>query len=63
MRRHETTRPCPCGSGLPSSWKYDARGIELGRTCSKCHKQKMAGFRPEVLTDPNYECDEAVEED
>jgi hypothetical protein len=56
-------RPCPCGSGLPSQWQYDARGIELCRTCRKCHRSKMAQYRPEVLRDPNYECDEAIEAD
>ena len=60
MSRHDA-RPCPCGSGLPSHWRFDARGIELCRTGSKCHQRRMAGYRPEVLTDSNYECDEPVE--
>jgi len=54
---------CPCGSGLPSRWQHDARGIELCRTCAKCHKEKMARYRPDVLTDPNYPADEPIEED
>lgn len=58
-----STRPCPCGSGLPSRWRYDARGIELCRTCERCHRAKMAGYRRDVLTDPNYECDEPVDDD
>jgi hypothetical protein len=57
------TRPCPCGSGLPSRWRHDARGIELCRTCTKCHKEKMARYRPDVLTDPNYPADEPIEEE
>jgi hypothetical protein len=57
------TRPCPCGSGLDSQWRYDARGIELCRTCSKCHREKMRGYRAEVLTNPNYDSDEQIEED
>jgi hypothetical protein len=56
-------RPCPCGSKLPSEWQYDARGIELCRTCRKCHAKKMAGYRQDVLTDSNYWCDEPVESD
>jgi hypothetical protein len=56
-------RPCPCGSGLQSSWQRDARGIELCRTCPKCHKAKMETYRPDVLTDANYWADEAIEED
>lgn len=54
-------RPCPCGSGKDSYWQYDARGIECCRTCEDCHDRKMASYRPEVLTDPNYECDEVIE--
>jgi len=56
-------RPCSCGSGLPSSWQHDARGIPLCRTCDRCHAAKMRGYRPEVLTDPNYEASEPIEED
>jgi hypothetical protein len=56
-------RPCPCGSGKPSKWNYDARGIELCRTCKDCHRQKMAGYRSDVLTDPNYWACEAIEGD
>ena len=54
---------CYCGSGLVSRWQYDARGLELCKTCSKCHREKMAGYRPDVLTDASYECDEPIEED
>ena len=54
-------RPCPCGSGLDSCWQYDARGIELCRTCDKCHDEKMKRYRPEVLSDSNYDCDEPIE--
>lgn len=48
MSRHDI-RPCPCGSGLPSSWQFDGCGIELCRTCPKCHAAKMARYRPEIL--------------
>ena len=56
-------RPCPCGSGLPSQWAYDARGIPLARTCPKCHTLKMDGYREDVLRNPNYEADETIDED
>jgi hypothetical protein len=56
-------RPCPCGSGEPSSWRYDARGIELGRMCVKCEKEKLAAFRPDVLTDSQYWADEDIDGD
>lgn len=58
-----TYRQCTCGSGLPSTWQRDARGIELCRTCDKCHEEKMAHYRPDVLTNANYEADEPIEED
>jgi len=54
-------RPCPCGSGKDSYWQYDARGIELCRTCEDCHDEKMARYRPEVLNASNYEADEDIE--
>ena len=54
-------RPCTCGSGEPSTWQYDARGIHLCRTCETCHDEKIRRYRPEVLDDPNYEADEPIE--
>ena len=56
-------RPCPCGSGKPSYWQHDARGIPLCRTCHKCHDEKMRGYRPEVLKNPSYAADEPIEAD
>jgi len=56
-------RPCVCGSGLESEEVLDARGIYICRVCDKCRDAKLRGFRPEVLTDPNYEADEPIEED
>jgi hypothetical protein len=60
MSRYDV-RPCPCGSGLDSQWQCDARGIELCRTCSKCHAEKMKKYRPDVLSDSNYWADEPIE--
>ncbi|QWY83478.1 hypothetical protein [Rhizobium phage RHph_X2_28B] len=54
---------CPCGSGKDSWWEYDARGIPLTRVCEDCKQRKLAGYRPDVLTNPNYEADESIEED
>lgn len=56
-------RPCPCESGLDSVWILDARGIPLCRACAKCRAARLSTFRPEILTDPNYQCDEPIEED
>jgi len=52
---------CPCGSGEPADLRYDARGIPLGYMCSKCEKKKLSGYRPDVLTDPNYWHDEPID--
>jgi hypothetical protein len=46
-----------------SWWANDARGIPLARVCAKCRAAKLSGYRPEVLTNPNYEADEAIEPD
>jgi hypothetical protein len=54
---------CLCGSSKPKSAQYDARGIFLTYTCEDCHDRKMAGYRPDVLTDPAYWTDEPIEED
>lgn len=61
--RPSVFRPCSCGSGLESEEVLDARGIYVCRVCDQCRAVKLRGFRPEVLTDPNYEADEPIEPD
>jgi hypothetical protein len=56
-------RTCPCGSGRFRDAQYDARGIFLCYTCDKCEAAKLARYRPDVLSDPNYWADEAIEEE
>lgn len=56
-------KPCPCGSGKNSWWENDARGIPLARVCVECKSKKLSVFRPEVLVNSQYECDEPVEAD
>ena len=41
----------------------DARGIFLCYVCEKCRSHKLAGYRPEVLRDGNYQADEDIEPD
>jgi hypothetical protein len=56
----------PCGMHEPgdgSWWANDARGIPLKRVCDRCEKFKLAGFRADVLTDPNYWHDEPIDEE
>lgn len=52
---------CPCGSGLYPEAVHDARGIFVAYACERCEKKKLAGYRPEIFTDSNYECDEPIE--
>ena len=58
-----TATKCPCGSGEFGEAHHDARGIFLTYACSSCEKDKLAGFRPDVLTDPNYWADEPIDEE
>ena len=51
---------CQCGSEKPSWWEHDARGIPLARVCDDCKDNKLKVYRPEVLTDPNYETQEPI---
>lgn len=46
-----------------SWWEHDARGIPLCRVCEYCKPIKLARYRPEVLTSPDYVADEPIEED
>ena len=43
-------------------WEYDARSIPLALVCDACVDAKLAAYRPEVLTDSNYECDELIDD-
>ena len=52
---------CSCGSGYQSWWHKDARGIELFKGCDKCAPGKLKRYRPEVLTNSNYQADEPIE--
>jgi hypothetical protein len=58
-----SARPCNCGSGFHSWWEHDARGIPLARVCDGCIDEKLSGYRPEVLSNPAYEADEAIDGD
>ena len=38
------------------SWiEHDARGIPLCKVCDKCKEAKLSIYRPETLTDPQYD--------
>ena len=48
-------RPCPCGSGKPSSWLSDARGIPVRRVCNDCVANVESKFRPEIFKNSEYD--------
>jgi hypothetical protein len=54
---------CTCGSKQFPREQYDARGIFLCYTCPKCIKEKLSKYRPEFLTDSNYEDSEDIDVD
>ena len=50
-------------SNEPSWWARDAQGIELCRICDRCKDEKLARYRPEILSgyDQN-DVDEPIED-
>ena len=59
--RHAGFQECPCGSNQVSQRLFDARGIYCCRICPSCEKQARARYRLDVLTNPNYDCNEPIE--
>ena len=56
-----TLRECSCGSGAFPEPISDARGIFVTYVCDKCRADKLKGYRQEIFTNPNYECDEDID--
>ncbi len=54
---------CLCGSGEEAYPEHDARGIFISYCCDQCRLNILSRYRPEVLTDSSYECDEDIEPD
>ena len=52
---------CACGSKLNVEQIFDGRGIFLMFACSKCRKQKLQSYRPDILE--HYRTDEQIEND
>ena len=58
------TSACEMHRKADGSWReYDAQGIPLARACPVCRTQKLRHYRPDVITDPQYIADEAIDED
>lgn len=56
-------RECPCGSGEWPEVVHDARGIFVSYVCSRCRRERLKSYRPEIFTDPHYPADEQIEPD
>ena len=51
-------------SDEPAYWVRDAQGIDLCKTCDRCHAEKMARYRPEILSGyAQSDVDEPIEPD
>jgi hypothetical protein len=50
---------CNCGSGKESYWINDGHGIPLCKVCEDCEKEKLKGYRPDILE--AYDCDEQID--
>jgi hypothetical protein len=53
-RRSGNPQEHACVGGHPSSepswWEYGAQGIPLCRVCDRCRREKLAVYRPEILS-------------
>ena len=54
---------CTCGSGQFPEAVHDARGIFCCYVCDACREEKLAGYRSDIFSDSNYDCDEPIDED
>lgn len=56
---------CRCGSGEFAEPVYDGRGIYLCKVCDKCRREKLRGYRPEILSGhyDESDVDEPIEAD
>jgi hypothetical protein len=54
---------CPCGSSQSRRELKDARGIFCTFVCNACERRKRHSFRADIFTDPNYQTDEAIDEE
>lgn len=54
-------RLCNCGSELVPETIYDARGIYVTKCCEKCKAERLKGYRKDIFTDSEYECDEPID--
>ena len=62
------SQPHACVGGTLSAefswWAKDAQGIELCRVCDRCEDEKLARYRPEILSGyTQADVDEPIEEE
>lgn len=58
-----TRQECTCGSGEPPEAIHDARGIFVCYACDQCKREKLAGYRSDIFSDPDYWHDEPIDEE
>ena len=60
-----TVEECPrCGAKNANMDElHDARGIYCGSACDHCMPDLEKRYRPEVLSNPQYDCDEQIDPD
>ena len=58
-----TTANAPAAAEWKAGSNTTRAASRSAASVSKCRKRKLARYRPEVLTDSQYECDEQIEED
>ena len=54
-------KKCNCGSDHDRYPVKDGYGIFLTYACSRCEKEKLSEFRPDIMK--KYECDEPIDEE
>ncbi len=58
------SQTCPrCEKEVYAEARFDARGIYITRCCDECWAEVKKGYREDVLSNPNYECDEPIDEE
>ena len=53
--------PCRCGSGLPWFPLYDAHGVYCQSVYQDYEKAVKGKYKTKIFTDPNYNCNENLD--
>jgi hypothetical protein len=61
VSRYALDRCYRCDRDVQAPQRMDARGIFITYACDECWPEIAKQYRPEVLTDSQYEADEPIE--